>query len=169
MKKIELTRGLFATIDDEDFELISRWKWYALCDRKSGVFYACNRGPRKGNKKRQSLRMHRVILNAPEGLVVDHINGDTLDNRRANLRLATHSQNAANSHKTIKSMVPFRGVSLNEKCTRRPFSACINVRGVKKSLGQFATAEEAANAYDRAAEKYFGDFASLNFYRNEAH
>ncbi len=100
------------------------------------------------------MLLHRAILNAPVDMQVDHINGDPLDNRRENLRLATPSQNSAN-YKTRE----YKGV----RRRWRKYSARVQHGGEVKHLGMFSTAEEAARAYDRAAFEIWGEYARLNF------
>lgn len=151
MKKISLTKGLFATVDDEDFNYLNQWKWYA---NKCGSKYRVMR--KTGSYK--LLYMHRFILKASQNMQVDHINGDSLDNRRSNLRLATNAQNSAN-RKTIKSLIGYRGVTRNGY----NYSASITVNRKHIHLGTFSTAIEAAKVYDRNAILNFGEYACLNF------
>jgi hypothetical protein len=103
--------------------------------------------------------LHRMILNAPDGLLVDHINGNTLDNRRCNLRLCTPTQNSAGKRSERKHS-PYRGVYKSH--TGKPWGAQIRRDGVRVHLGLFDTPELAAEAYDNAARETFGDFAVLN-------
>lgn len=107
-----------------------------------------------------------VFGQAPNGFVVDHRNGDRLDNRRSNLRLATLSQNAANQRRSVRSKSGYIGVSRSGVSS---WSASIHV-GRPRHLGSFTTAERAARARDRAAFEAWGEFATLNFpeeYRND--
>ena len=163
MKQIPLTRGLFATVDDEDFESLSKHRWFAVSGR--GLFYAV-RTVRAGRSKK-TIRMHRELLGMPPGLLVcDHRNGNSLDNRRENLRCATVSQNAQN---TTSSHNQKRGGFKGVRHRHGKWSAQYTVpnpaggRGRIRHLGYFATAEEAARAYDAAAVRAYGEFASLNF------
>lgn len=148
--EIVLTRGYVALVDDEDLDRINQYKWYASQGGGGRKFYAV-----QATSKRR-LRMHRLVLNAPDGMEVDHINGDTLDNRKENLRLCNRHQNARN---TRRSDMPFKGICFQNK----KWYARIVAAGKKRHLGCFHTATEAAQAYDRAARDYFGEFARLNF------
>lgn len=150
MIEITLTQGFKAKIDDEDFELVSAYKWSA--HYHSYWEAVAHVG---GNKY---IKMHRLIMNAPDGLDVDHVNGDTLNNQKKNLRLATRSQNNANS--------PIRGHPRGMKGTTRrgkKWVAQISIDNKNKYLGIFSSREEAAKAYDTAAKEIFGEFAYLNF------
>jgi hypothetical protein len=152
-KEIQLTRGHVALVSDVDFNRLSqRGKWYAS-GPTSNKFYACREEGRK------SVLMHRVVLNAPDGFLVDHINGNTLDNRRENLRLCNKTENLRNRGKTKLNSVGYKGVTRK----RGRFSAGISVGGKHISLGSFSDPIEAARAYDAAAKKYFGEFAWFNF------
>jgi hypothetical protein len=108
-------------------------------------------------------RLHRVIMDCPDGMTVDHINGDTMDNRRCNLRIATQSQNQMNRGSCRGSSSRYKGVS-HHKLTGK-FTAQIRVDGKKRHLGLFASEEDAAKAYDDAAIEAFGEFARPNLPR----
>lgn len=109
--------------------------------------------------------MHRLIMNKPRGRLVDHRNCNPFDNRRQNLRAATNSQNQQNKKKTLsKCTSKYKGVRLLKDTRRsKPWQANILAKKKMKFLGNYSTEIEAAKAYDRAAKKYYGDFARLNF------
>ena len=152
MIKILLTQDKFALVDDEDFELISQYKWYAHRKTKRN-YYA------ETTIKQKHILMHRLIMNAQDSEEVDHINGDGLNNQRHNLRLCTRQQNAFNrkSNKNKK----FKGIVWRSK--RNKWEAYITIDGKYKFLGHFKIEIKAAKAYDIAAKKHFGEFARLNF------
>jgi hypothetical protein len=153
---IPLTRGLFAIVDESDFAELSQWRWYACpSGRKGGrqKFYAA-RGVRCGARVRH-FKMHRQITGAANGVAVDHRNGNSLDCRRHNLRLSTQTQNNRNK----------RGWSALPKGVKRDgnrFSARITYERRQYYLGSFLTIEDASAAYDRAATRFFGEFARPN-------
>lgn len=155
MKEIKLTQGKVALVDDEDFEYLNQWKWYA--NKNNRCFYAV-RGIKKDNKWTLEA-MHRIILNTPNNMVCDHINHDGLDNRRRNLRNCTKSENGMNRVPTGK--VKYLGV--NKKWKGGGYSAKISVLGIHYCLGNYKHDWAAALAYDIAAKKYHGEFANLNF------
>lgn len=155
-KRIPLTQGKVAIVDNADFERLSQWKWHA---REAPRTWYAVRSPWKQGKG-TTIYMHRVIMNALPGQTTDHRNLDGLDNRHINLRLCTNSQNVANSRKRANCTSQFKGVSWH-KATRK-WRAQIKVNGRKKHLGGFADEHEAARVYNVAARKYFGEFARLN-------
>jgi hypothetical protein len=155
MKEIKLSQNKIAVVDDDDFDYLSKFVWHVVkLDR--GYFYACHSivGSR--------WFMHRLITKAPKHLQVDHINHDTLDNRKENLRIVTALQNAQNSRKSLR--LPYKGVTeCPQNPLKRKYRARIRVKGKIKHLGYFPTAIEAAKIYDEAASFYFGNYACLNF------
>jgi len=155
MKRIPLNDGRFALVDDGDYEALARHKWYVI--ERRGLPYAARQEWERGVPR--TVRMHRLIADAKPGEIVDHANRDTLDNRRANLRKCTASENAANQRKRITSTSPFKGVRKN----RSGWQARMCHNGKRLHLGYFGSAKDAAIAYDRAATEIFGTFARRNF------
>jgi hypothetical protein len=155
MKQIKLTQGQFALVDDEDYDYLSQWKWRLYENKKKSLRYAIRRPYKDG--KRITIRMHRVIMDTPSHLFVDHINHNGLDNQRLNLRNCTNQENCRNASARGKSK--YLGVYYFGKYILS--SICIN--GKTKYIGLFKTEEEAAMAYDKEAKLYFNDFANLNF------
>jgi hypothetical protein len=163
---IELTQGKVAKIDDQDADL-SNVKWYARRDGRNSCWYANRVGPRD-NGKQHTISMHRVILermigrSIKKGEETDHINHDGLDNRRANLRLATLTENRRNTRTlTISKLSRFKGVTLDNKSKK--WVSRITVNGRTHALGYFDSEESAAKAYDDAAKKMFQSFCCPNF------
>ncbi|MHA2067868.1 MAG: HNH endonuclease, partial [Candidatus Thorarchaeota archaeon] len=149
----------YAIVDPDDYDRLSKYKWYAT--RSEHTFYA--RRTDLTGRKRRIIRMHREIIKVPDGMFVDHINHNGLDNRKANLRLATRAQNNYNRRRfrSPGSNSKFKGVSWSRY--RNLWRARIGVNGKRKNIGYFQSQIEAAKAYDKAAKKYHKEFAVLNF------
>ena len=155
---IPLSRCLFSIIDDDDLERVSRLKWFAG-GRLSGRFIAV------ANVNGRQVQLHRFVMNAEDGQILDHIDRDALNNQKANLRFCTHSQNGANRRNKI-AFSGFRGV-----CTTKPrgdsaprYFAQAKCNGKVFRSPRRDRAEEAAADYDAMMMKLFGDFATmLNF------
>lgn len=151
MKELPLTKGLSALVDDLDFERLSQWKWYA-----SGGKYAARRDYQDGGRL---IYMHRLVAKPEVGQHVDHINGNGLDNQRANLRRCTREQNLSNAKRRATATNPYRGV----RRSNGNWVAAIRCAGTARYLGTYDTPEAAARAYDRANLELKGEFARLNF------
>ena len=158
-RRIYLGECEWTIVDPPDYYLLNNFHWSAKRDRQCVYAVRFINDPRKRAK---IVSLHRIILNPPPGLLVDHRNSNTLDNRRENLRLATHSQNVHNKRKTqSKTSSKFIGVSFEKRCGR--WDVRIKHQGKLTWLGRFDDEVAAAKAYDNAARKYHGDFARLNF------
>jgi hypothetical protein len=149
MREITLTRGMVALVDDEDFGAVSSRKWGARCS--NGLWYA--RSGRGGK-----IAMHHFIMGSSE--IIDHRDGNGLNNQRSNLRRATQAQNMGNraKHKTASSS-RYKGVCRH----RNKWRATIALAGYRKHIGCFVKEEHAARAYDANARAFFGEFACVNF------
>ena len=161
MTEIPLTQGKVALVDDDDVERIIQYLWRA--EPKGDAWYASSIHPRTGQK----MYLHRFILNLESGdSDMDHINGNGLDCRKSNLRLATRSQNGANRPKfSGRYSSKYKGVGWKKQNQRWAASIRVNTKLIH--LGYFLVEEDAARAYDRAAIKYFGEFAKTNFPRED--
>jgi hypothetical protein len=148
---IPLGGGLFATVDARDYKRISRHKWCVLS--KSGAPYAVRR-----TKDGRMIYMHREIMRAPKGSVVDHLDHNTLNNRRCNLRLCTQAENQANAGPR-GSASGYVGV----KRVGNKWEAEINFQGKRYYLGRYHDPAEAARVRDRKAFELHGRYAYLNF------
>jgi len=154
-------------IDEEDWEKVSQYNWHLRYNR--GVFYAITNIPHPDGgflgstraKRRSTLQIHRLIVDVPQGLVVDHKNHNGLDNRKSNLRVCTPAENARNRRLAKKTASGYKGVRRNgsDNC----WQARIRIGKKLRNIGCFATAEEAALAYDAKALELFGEYAHLNF------
>lgn len=156
MKKIQLGGHrlgspikAYALVDDRDYPWLSKIKWSAHKQR-AGYYATCV-------KKGAFIRMHRLIMKYPPGKVVDHIDGNTLNNQRKNLRICTHSQNQMNIGLKKNNTSGFKGVSFDKKSNK--YRAAIQKNGHKKMLGLFDTPEEAYRAYIQAAKRVHGSYA----------
>lgn len=162
MKKIPLTQGQYAIVDNADYDWLNQWKWRALKDRH-GNFYAIRDASQINQNKKRIIPMHREILglkpeNSRQG---DHKNHNMLDNRRSNLRVCTRQQNSMNQRPQKNKSSQFKGVDWRKDI--RKWRARITIKKVLKHLGFWSVEKDAALAYDQAAKKYFGEFACLNF------
>lgn len=156
MREIPLTKGYVTRVDDDVYEWAVQQRWHA-----AAAGYAVRKVANGTKRGGGNVFLHRLIAEAPPHLSVDHINGDPTDNRRANLRLCTHAENLKNLRRCRRNTSGFKGVSWSRD--RGNWYAYIAPAGRSISLGRYATAEEAARAYDAAALVHFGPFARLNF------
>jgi hypothetical protein len=156
MKKIKLTQGKFALVDDEDFEYLNQFKWSVYKDYNT--FYV-TRQIKLPNGKHRSIKMHREIMKTPKGKLTDHADGNGLNNQKYNLRICTAQENNRNlRHRKIKSS-KYKGVYLGNK---KYWRAHIGVNSKQVYLGCFSSENEAALAYNEKAKELFGEFAYLN-------
>lgn len=157
-RKIPLTKGMVALVDDADYLWLRRWKWcyshgYAVRTLPNAVAEA------EGYRS-TTLPMQCALLKPSPPLTVDHINLDGLDNRRGNLRLATHAQQSMNCPRRSNNTSGYKGVTQDARNGK--WHAEIRHQAKHFSLGYFSVREEAALAYNEAAERLFGEFARLN-------
>ena len=159
-KEIPLTQGKIAIVSEEDYESVSRFKWYAhVYSRASNPIWYAQRGKRHGNF-RETIMMHSFIAGYKSP---DHVDGDGLNNQRSNLRMATTAQNSMNKRSKNGSFSAFKGVSWSKfRSGRGKWRASIMVGGKAVNLGMYKDEEDAATAYNFAAYEHFGEFARLN-------
>ncbi len=161
IRYIPLTHGLYAIVDAEDYEALSKYKWHARLDKRSKNVYAARADYYRENGKRccRMIQMHREIMKTPDGMVVDHINGNGINNRRCNMRNCTQFENTHNARPRTDGksrfigVVPYKGKWL----------ARVSTQGRRHQVGTFDDEVEAAKARDRKAVELFGQFARLNF------
>ena len=158
IKKIKLTQGKFALVDDEDYEKISNYKWHA--SKRNKTFYA-ERGVTVAPNERRKIGMHNEIMDSPDGKTIDHINNNGLDNRKENLRFSTQYQQTLNRRNKKNGSSKFKGVYWHKK--RKKWIARIKTKEKLKYIGSFDDEKKAGLAYDKEAIINFGEFANLNF------
>jgi hypothetical protein len=152
MRKLLLSQGKFALVDNEDYLFLNQWKWYF------NQGYARRNSKRIKGEKRNGIFLQNVVITKEKNQEIDHINGNTLDNRKINLRICSHFQNSKNRKKQINNTSGYKGVTKDHK----KWMAQILINYKRKYLGRFNTKKEAALAYNKAAKFYHGEFASLN-------
>lgn len=148
---IPLTQGKYTIIDTEDYSWLSQWKWCALISKYGVVAMR--------QVKRKNVYMHRLILDAPAGMEVDHVNHNMADNRKQNLRRCSHAENMKNQVPQKNAGSPYKGVTEHYGGWR----ARITKNFQLVHLGTYKTEVEAAMAYDTKAKELFGEFAYLNW------
>lgn len=157
MREVPLTQGFVAFVDDEDYEKVSEFSWYIHQKKLRPDCYAATTISVDG--KRKEVKMHRCIMQATPNEIIDHIDGNPLNNRKENLRVANHTTNRQNSIKRT-GLSQYKGVT---KAYKDRWRSRITINKKVVFLGYFNNEIDAAKAYDTAAKKHFGDFARLNF------
>lgn len=154
MKRISLTKGKFALVDDEDYAVLNQYKWYAM--KNWNTFYATR------TLSGITVSMHREVLGLQkgDGKVTDHIDHDGLNNQRSNLRVCTIQQNCMNQRKAKNKSSIYKGVCLDKQ--RNKWRVEILFSNKYIYLGSFDSEIKAAEAYDKKAKELFGDFAKTN-------
>lgn len=158
MKLIPLNRGMFAIVDNDDFERLNQFKWITYKQKGRENWYVIRSNKKNGLTPKQCHMSHH-ILTAPEGYVIDHINGNSLDNRRENLRIATYQQNSRNRTKRKATASKYKGLCR----VRNKWRVSIAYDKRRIFLGYFEEQITAAKVYDKYAVLFFGKFANLNF------
>ena len=158
-RRIYLGEGFWTILDEKDYYRYGHIKWCLGGNRK--IAYAIG-GIKNKKGEFKIVYLHRVIMKSPKGKVVDHKNGKSLDNRRANLRNATYAQNSSNKRKR-KSKTTSRYIRVSFEKNQNRWAVKIKSKGKSYWVGSYKTEIEAARASDKAARKYHGEFARLNF------
>jgi hypothetical protein len=166
-------------LDEEDWDKVSQYKWYLNRAHTGKLYVRTNIDHPDGGtlmrkiggkeyecKKQTTIALHQIIANTPKDMHTDHKNGDTLDNRKENLRICTNAQNCWNRGKNKNNSHGYKGIKFDGRRRLAPWQAYIGHLGKRIYLGNYATAEEAARAYDKKALEIFGEFAVLNFPEN---
>lgn len=158
MKAIPLTKGMIATVDDSDYEWLSKFKWCANWNEHSKSYYAVRNSGKENKYKKQY--MHRLIMNAKPDEQVDYIHHNTLDNRREELRICDNSQNNINQGMNKSNTSGYRGVSWNKKVKK--WDAYITCNKKHIHVGTYSDIVDAAEAYNKKALELFNEFAYQN-------
>jgi hypothetical protein len=154
MIEITLSNGDFALADKDDFELLSQYRWHSSKSSNNHTYARAYVKSKDG--KAIKILMHRLIMNPGDNFVVDHINGNTLDNRKINLRICTISQNLCNSKKHKCKSSKYKGVHYDKR--RNKYKATINIDKKQITIGRFETEELAHEEYCNVAKKIYGEF-----------
>jgi len=159
MKEIQLTQGKVAIVDDEDYQMVNQFKWYAL--KNGNTFYARRVVPVNGRQK--TVHMHQFIIgDTPKKSDIDHKDGNGCNNQKLNLRICTHQENMMNQKKPDKNCTSiYKGVCWHKRDNK--WQSRIQIDGKLIHIGYFMDESDAARAYDKAAKHHFKEFAYLNF------
>ncbi len=160
MKEIKLTKGQYALVDDEDYANLNQFRWQVNGKGKPGNSFYAVRGINGQGQDAPTVRMHREIMEAKKGQIVDHIDGNSLNNQRSNLRFCTTRENALNSKHRINNTSGYRGVSWNKQIEK--WSVDLWYYGKKVHMGYFIDKERAVDAYKKAAKEHYGKFSPLS-------
>lgn len=161
MKEIKLTKGQVTLVDDDDFDWLNQWSWYA--DKIGGTFYVKRRiylGRINGKGRGRSIYIHREIMQPSKGKRIDHKDGDGLNNQKHNLRECTHTENMRNAKSRRVFSSKYHGVHWDK--AREKWSVTIMADRKLFYIGRFNDENQAALAFNEAAKKHHGEFASLN-------
>jgi hypothetical protein len=163
-------------LDKEDWDKVSQYKWFLNRAHTGKLYVRANIDHPDGGtlmrkiggkeyecKKQTTIALHQIIANTPKGMYTDHKNGDTLDNRKENLRICTNAQNCWNRGKNKNNSHGYKGIKFDGRRRLAPWQAYIGYHGKRIYIGNYATAEEAARAYDKKAIELYGEYAVLNF------
>jgi hypothetical protein len=162
MKKLKLTQGKYALVDNENYEFLSQWKWAYHKSKADKTGYAIRSGYDPKTGKRSRIAMHRVLLKAKKGQICDHINGNGVDNRISNLRICNKFESSWNKKTfSTKRLNAIKGVTIvkNHRGIPAYWIARITYKKKRIYLGTFETKELAEKAYINAAKKYHGEYA----------
>jgi hypothetical protein len=161
MKEIRLSQGKIALVDDEDFDYINQWKWYARKGRKT--FYAARK--EKGTNARTTIHMHQVVSKVSNNVQIDHRDTNGLNNQKYNLRVVNHRQNQYNTDKPRHNTSGYKGISWDK--FRNNYRVYLTVKGKFKNIGNTKSLQTATKMYNKAATQHYGEFAKLHIYKEE--
>ena len=152
---------MHAIVDDADFDFLNQWKWHVSIEGKCAYASRNATVQEKINGSPSTIKMHRIILGSPTGCIIDHKDGNGLNNQKSNLRICSHAQNLMNTPTARNNTSGFKGVSFRKDVSK--YEAYLHTKKQKIRLGLYLCPIEAAKAYDDAANKYFGEYARTNF------
>ena len=161
MKKIKLTRNKYALVDDNLFDYLNQWKWYAKSSKWG--YYAVREQHISGSGKKEikeRIRMHRLIMNPPKNKQIDHINHNGLDNRKENLRIVTNSQNAMNCRNRSDNTSGYKGITWDKSKNKWQAQIIVNQKNIH--LGRYSNIQGAWLARRWGERLYHGEYANLS-------